>query len=196
MWGYGLDDDRDECNAAPGIGGFMHCSCSSCRQKQERINGTYAKDWKDPDEEERYERQRKAKSESYSRRDVEVPVYFVELLRETHKAWLLKFENDRSSWFPKSLCKIDSDNTTITGPYSFMKIKLKEIAMGVNLPQEPVSSTNQEVKLTFPDDLQPIVIVEEPCPYCGSTTSCDCASPGKMTTRILRPHLPSWRSSN
>lgn len=187
MWGYGIDDDRDECNAAPGIGGFLHCSCSSCRKEQQEFQsfGREAerqRHLQEVEEEREYDRQRKAKAERRIRDDEKTPVYYKELLRETSKAWSLKFENGAIAWFPKSLCVIDLDKTIITGPYNFMKMKLKEMIV---FPTPEVK--NPEPKFTFPGDLQPIVIVEEPCPYCGSVTSCDCASPGTMTIRILRP---------
>lgn len=47
-----------------------------------------------------------------------------ELIRETKKAWLLEYETFGKLWFPKSECKIDKKNKTLTMPNWLAKQKL------------------------------------------------------------------------
>ena len=106
----------------------------------------------------------------------EVTFPFLRIHRETEKSWLIVFQDQTWAWFPKKLCRVKGE--TIVGPRNFMKMKGKEATetIGKDLPIGPKQP------------LVDIVIgIQEPCPYCGSNTSCDCASPGTMTTRILRP---------
>jgi len=43
-------------------------------------------------------------------------VDFEFLSRESNKAWLIRFSNNRQSWFPKSRCVVDYKNKTILVP--------------------------------------------------------------------------------
>lgn len=109
---------------------------------------------------------------------LDVPFKFVEIRRQTEKAWLIIFE-EGWAWFPKSLCKVRDKQ--IIGPHSFMKKKaLDAIA---NKGKHPPQGANWQAPA------QPVTIVvnTDPCPYCGKTDACDCASPGIVATRIPAP---------
>lgn len=110
---------------------------------------------------------------------LDVPFKFVEIRCETEKAWCVLFDGDLWSWFPKSLCKVRGQH--IIGPHSFMKKKAKEALENAGKPA-PQGAKWQE-------PVQPITIVVDtsPCPYCGKTDACDCASPGIVATRIPAP---------
>jgi len=41
---------------------------------------------------------------------------FLDILSTTDKAWLLKFDNNKNVWLPKSQCNIDIDKHQITLP--------------------------------------------------------------------------------
>ncbi len=96
---------------------------------------------------------------------------FLTILKETEKAWLLKFtENDDGAWFPKSLC--ERTGMKISGPASFMDKKIQELLLTL---REPVKIGTQL----------------ERCPYCGKDTGCDCASPGHKPKVTLIPAPPA-----
>lgn len=110
---------------------------------------------------------------------LDVPFKFVEIRCETEKAWCVLFDGDLWTWFPKSLCKIRGQH--IIGPHSFMKKKAKDALENAGKPAP------QGARWQAP--VQPITIVVDtsPCPYCGKTDACDCASPGIVATRIPAP---------
>lgn len=110
---------------------------------------------------------------------LDVPFKFLEIRRQTEKAWLIVFEDGSWTWFPKSLCKVDGPN--IIGPHSFMVKKARD---AIGNRSNPVPS-----RQTWQEPVQPITIVVDtsPCPYCGKTDACDCASPGIVATRIPAP---------
>lgn len=110
---------------------------------------------------------------------LDVPFKFVEIRCETEKAWCVLFDGDLWTWFPKSLCKIRGQH--IIGPHSFMRKKAKDALENAGKPAP------QGTRWQAP--VQPIAIVVDtsPCPYCGKTDACDCASPGIVATRIPAP---------
>jgi len=98
-------------------------------------------------------------------------IKFFSVQRETEKSWLIRFEDGRETWFPKSLCTLNSNTNKISGPYSFMEMKMRKLGPAPT----PVKIGTQL----------------ERCPYCGKDTGCDCASPGHKPKVTLIPAPPA-----
>lgn len=102
---------------------------------------------------------------------------FKTIVTESQKAWCLEFEIRGSGsllgWFPKSLCTIERN--VISGPYNFMKMKLKELGSELYIKPTPQSMATVKIGTL------------EPCPYCGKDTGCNCTNPGGKVTTIPAP---------
>lgn len=102
---------------------------------------------------------------------------FKTIVSQSGKAWYLEFEimgtGSLFGWFPKSLCTIERN--VISGPYNFMKMKLKELRNELYIKPTPKSMATV------------VIGMAEPCPYCGKNTGCNCTNPGGKVTTIPAP---------
>jgi len=62
------------------------------------------------------------------------------IIKETHKAWLLKMTGNARQWFPKKFCKLDEENKLIAFPKWIYDQKLNEAF-------KKISAKNQQLKL-------------------------------------------------